>query len=74
MDAFRFVILFQGATTDTLRFSYREFKNDMARAAFTEELTIPREPFPQMMMLKNIQIEVLGVSGMGLRYKIVKVH
>ncbi|MGD9472067.1 MAG: hypothetical protein AB7V38_07900 [Novosphingobium sp.] len=46
----------------------------MARPAFTEELTIPREPFPAMIMLKNLQIEVLGVSGMGLQYRLIKVH
>jgi hypothetical protein len=52
-------ILYQGATSDTVRFSYREFKNDLARPAFTEELTIPREPFPQMAMLKNVQVRYL---------------
>jgi hypothetical protein len=72
-DSFKRVILFQGATSDSLRFSYREFSNDMARPAFTEELSIPREPFPAMVMVKNLQLEVLGVSGMGLRYRIVAV-
>lgn len=72
-DAFKRVILFQGANSDSLRFSYREFNDDMARPAFTEELTIPREPFPAMIMLKNLQIEVLGVSGMGLQYRLIKV-
>lgn len=73
-DSFKRVILFQGATSDSLRFSYREFSNDMARPAFTEELSIPREPFPAMVMVKNLQLEVLGVSGMGLRYRIVAVR
>jgi hypothetical protein len=73
-DSFKQVILFQGATSDTLRFSYREFKDDMARPAFTEELTILREAFPFMVLVKNLQLEVLGVSGMGLRYRIVKTN
>lgn len=72
-DSFKRTFLFQGATSDSLRFSYREFSNDMARPGFTEDLTIPREPFPAMIMLKDIQIEVLGVSGMGLRYRVIKV-
>lgn len=71
-DSFKRVILFQGATADSLRFSYREFSNDMARPAFTEELVIPREPFPAMIMIKNLQLEVLGVSGMGMRYRVIK--
>lgn len=73
-DAFKEVILYQGATADSVRFSYRQFKDDLARPAFTEELTIPREPFPAMMMVKNLQIEVMAVTGMGLRYRIVKVN
>lgn len=73
-DSFRYTILYQGATGDTVRFSYREFKDDLARPAFTEELTIPREPFPQMAMLKNVQVEILGITGMGLKYRIVKVN
>lgn len=71
-DSFKRTILYQGATADSVRFSYREFKDDMARPAFTEELTIPREAFPTMARVKNLQIELLGVSGMGLRYRIVK--
>lgn len=70
-DSFKRVILFQGATSDSLRFSYREFSDDMARPAFTEDLTIPREQFPYMVRIKNLQLEVLGVSGMGMRYRII---
>ncbi len=71
-DSFKRVILFQGSTSDSLRFSYREFSNDMARPAFTEELTVPREPFPSMIMIKDLQLEVLGVSGMGMRYRVIR--
>lgn len=72
-DSFKQIILYQGATADSLRFSYREFKDDMARPAFTEELTIPREPFPAMILVKNLQLEIAGVTGMGLRYTLVKI-
>jgi len=73
-DSFKRSILYQGASADAIRFSYREFKNDIARPAFTEELTIPREQLPAMIMVKNIQMEVKTVSGMGLTYRIVRVH
>jgi hypothetical protein len=71
-DRFNYVILYQGATADTIKFSYREFSNDLARPAFTEEINIPREPFPAMIRIKNLQIEVLNISGLGMKYKIVK--
>lgn len=71
VDSFKRVFLFQGATSDSLRFSYREFQDNLARPAFTEDLTIPREQFPAVVMLKDLRLEVLGVSGMGLRYRVV---
>ena len=70
-DNQRFVLLFQGATSDTLRFSYREFTGDIARPAFTEDLTVVREPFPAMIKLKGHVFEVLSLGGMGLRYRLV---
>jgi hypothetical protein len=71
-DTFKRVFLFQGATSDSLRFSYREFTGGLARPAFTEELTIPRSDFPFSIRLKDLQLEVLGVDGMGMRYRLVK--
>ncbi len=69
---FKQVILYAGATGDTLRLSYREFSNDMARPAFTEELSIPiTKTFPQMVAVKDIKLWLHGVDGMGLRYEIV---
>lgn len=73
-DSFKRVFLFTGATVDSLRFSYREFSGGLARPAFTEELTIPRTELPFMVQLKDIQFEVLGVDGMGLRYRLVAVR
>jgi hypothetical protein len=73
-DSFKRVFLFQGANSDSLRFSYREFSDSLARAAFTEDISIPREPTPFMMAIKDLQIEVLGVDAMGLRYRILKAN
>ena len=71
-DSFRYVLLYSGATGDTLRFSYREFKDNLARPAFTEELTIPRETLPQMIALKGRVFEILEVGGMGITYRLIK--
>ena len=65
-DSFKFLLLYRGATADTLRFSYREFKNDMARAAFTEELTVPREPLPMMLRLKGHTFQIDSINGLDL--------
>lgn len=73
-DSFKRVFLFQGATQESLRFSYREFTGGLARPAFTEELTIPRSDFPFLIQLKDLQLEVLGVDGMGMRYRLVRAN
>lgn len=71
-ENFRQVILYQGATSDTLRLSYREFVKDMARPAFTEELSIPiTKSFPQLIAVKDITLRILNIDGLGLRYELV---
>ncbi|HEY5724105.1 MAG TPA: hypothetical protein VIT45_17485 [Allosphingosinicella sp.] len=70
-DPFKATILYTGATSDSLRLSYREFANDMARAAFTEDLTIPiTKTFPQLVAFKGIRMKVLSIDGLGMRYVI----
>jgi hypothetical protein len=69
---FKQILLYAGAAGDTLRLSYREFSNDMARPAFTEDLSIPlARNFPQMVAVKDIKLRLYGIDGMGLRYEIV---
>lgn len=70
-DSFKFLLLYQGATADTLRFSYREFKNDMARAAFTEELTVQREPLPMKLRLKGHTFQIDSINSLGISYKLI---
>lgn len=66
------VILYAGATSDTLRLSYREFSNDMARPAFTEELTIPiGKSFPQDVAVKAIKFRIHSINGLGMTYEIL---
>lgn len=69
--SFRRVITYLGASADTLRLSYREFSNDMARPAFTEEFTFPIErTFPQTVAFRNVRMTILAINGEGLRYRI----
>lgn len=71
-DSLRQVVMYQGATTDSLRLSYREFQNNMARPAFTEDLTIPLgTSFPQDVAVKKIKLRVHSIDGLGMRYEIL---
>lgn len=68
---FKQTVTFLGAANDTLRLSYREFMNDMARPAFTEEYTFPlAQTYPQPIAFKDVKLTVTGVDGGGLRYRV----
>lgn len=70
---FRKVLLFVGSDASSIRFSYREFANDMARPAFTEDLSVPLgTAFPQNIAVKDRIITVHGIDGMGLSYELAK--
>lgn len=67
--SFRKLLIFTGADAGTIRFSYREFSNGMARPAFTEDLTVPLEAeFPQEVVVKGSTFRVLRLDGRGLTF------
>ncbi|MGN6500865.1 MAG: hypothetical protein ACTHKM_12050, partial [Tsuneonella sp.] len=69
--SFRKTITFLGKSGPDIRLSYREFSNDMARPAFTEDLSFPvPESFPTAMVVKDLKLTLLGLDGNGLRYRI----
>jgi hypothetical protein len=66
---FRQQLSFLGVAGNTLRLSYREFVNDMARPAFTDEVTFTLSgSYPETIAYKDIVIDVLGISNAGIRY------
>lgn len=70
--AFRQVLGFLGVSGQTLRLSYREFADDMARPAFTDEITFTLSgKFPERVAYRDLAIDVLGVDNAGMRYVIV---
>lgn len=70
-DYFRQTLVYLGAAQGVLRLSYREFSHDMARPAFTEELSFPLEAaYPQTITWRDTRITLLGVSNAGLRYRV----
>lgn len=70
-DYFRQSLVYLGAAQGVLRLSYREFSHDMARPAFTEELSFPLEAtYPQTIAWRETRITLLGVSNAGLRYRV----
>jgi hypothetical protein len=72
-DDFKKELVFTGATADTITISYREYVNDLARPAFTEQLTVPlSKSFPQEIAVKGHVFSLSSLDGMGLHYTVEK--
>lgn len=69
--SFRQTLTYLGVAAGSLRVSYREYTNDMARPAFTEELTFPLEvTYPQTITWRDTKFVLLELTGEGLRYRV----
>jgi hypothetical protein len=56
---------------NALSLSYREFSDDMARPAFTEDLSVPMgATFPQPIVVKGQRFIVHKIDGTGLTYQL----
>ncbi|WP_294394332.1 hypothetical protein [uncultured Sphingomonas sp.] len=66
-------VIYLGTMNATLRLSYREFINDMARPAFTEDYTFPlTDKYPQAVAFKDVKLVVTNIDGEGLHYRLEK--
>lgn len=69
----KMLVLYQGVSSGSLLFSYREFRDDYARPAFEENISIPLgKTFPQKIALKGAIFVIHGVDGLGVDYEIEK--
>ena len=68
---YRKEIVYQGAAGGVLRLMYREFGNDYARPAFSQELTYDIGNEPLTVSVKGVKIEVLEAGNAGINYRIL---
>ena len=69
-DGFRTDLVYQGAGGGVLRLAYREFIDDMARPAFTQDLTydLPPDGSATTIAFQTLDIELIEANNMGLSY------
>jgi hypothetical protein len=68
---FQRTLVYQGLAAASLKISYREFSDNLARPAFNEELSIPLgSSFPQKVAAKGIVFTVYAIDGLGMTYSI----
>lgn len=68
---FRQELVYQGRVGNELRISYREFSGEMARPAFTQELTFDVNG-GAVIGAKGARLEVLGATNTSIRYRVLQ--
>jgi hypothetical protein len=72
-DSFKYVALYQGKSENKIKISFREFKDDMARPAFTQDIEYELEKDGTSIIgFKGLRIEVLKATNTDITYKVVK--
>lgn len=69
-DCFKKVFIYNGKAGSIIKFSYREFINDMARPAFTQELQYDLNE-GKIIGFKGMRIEILNTSNIEIEYKVL---
>lgn len=66
-------LLYQGLDRGAVRLSFREFVNELARPAFTQESTYTLEPGGRSttISLRRARIETLSASNNEIRYRVI---
>jgi hypothetical protein len=70
-DNFQRQLLYEGKVGNELRLSYREFRGDLARPAFSQELTFDLGS-GSIVGVKGARLEVLEVNNLGIRYRVLQ--
>jgi len=68
---FRQQLLYQGRSGSTIRLSYREFVGDLARPAFTQDLTFDIADDP-VVGVKGARLEVVEATNVSITYRLFR--
>lgn len=72
-QSFRYEVLFQGKIGNKIKISFREFKENMARPAFTQNIDYElNKDGTTIIGFKGLRIEVIKVTNMDITYKVIK--
>ena len=72
-DSFKYQGLYQGKTDNKIKISFREFKDNMARPAFTQDIEYELDSKGTTTIgFKGLRIEVLKATNYDITYKVIK--
>jgi hypothetical protein len=66
---FRTELLYLGLANGVLRMQYREFVDDLARPAFSQDLTYQVVDLPTILTFQSLQLEVTEAGNSGIAYR-----
>lgn len=70
-DSRKAELLYQGYAGKTIKLSYREYVNDMARPAFFQDVSYEVPSFPAEITFKAVRIKVESAGNDGLSYTVL---
>jgi len=72
-DSFKYIALYQGKKGNSIKISFREFKDNMARPAFTQDIDYELNEIGSTIVgFKGLRIEVIKASNIDIKYKVLK--
>ena len=73
IEGFKYELLYQGVSDKTLRITYREYINDLARPAFYQEVIYVLNPSGTTTInFKKVEIEILAANNNLITYRVNK--
>jgi hypothetical protein len=72
-DSFKYQALYQGKVGNKIKISFREFNDNMARPAFTQDIEYELESNnPTIIGFKGLRIKVIKVTNQNITYSVIK--
>ncbi len=73
VDSFKYQALYQGRIGNKIKISFREFKDDMARPAFTQDIEYELDKNGEAIVgFKGLRIKILKASNMDITYSVIQ--
>ena len=70
-NSFRAQIVYSGLLNNTVKAIYREYSNDLARPAFSQELQYDMNE-SKIISYKSIKIEIIKVTNSSIQYRVLE--
>jgi hypothetical protein len=70
-DSFRYELLYQGISKNTIKVLYREFVDDFARPAFFQDASYDIDKTPTTLTFRTVRIEVLQADNTKIVHRVL---